>query len=328
MNTSEIIPYNTELNKISVDVFIENETVWLTQKQMSFLFDKDVRTINEHVLNVYKEKELDKKSTIRKFRIVQKEGTRNVERNIDHYNLDIIISVGYRVKSSRGTHFRIWATRILREKLLENYKRKNQEIELKNTIDLIGRIVDGKDLDHRETTGLLKVITDYSYALDLLDQYDHQCLEIKNTNKKEVFKITYEDAMKAISDLGKQFIVQGENVGTLFGKEKDGSFQGSLYNIYQTFGEQELLPSIEEKATNLLYYVIKNHSFVDGNKRIAAFLFIWFLERNNYLYSSKNVKRINDNALVAICLMIAESRPEEKDTITKLVVNLINQDIS
>jgi len=313
----------------SVEVRLSGETVWLTQKQMAELFDKTTPTINEHIKNVFKERELRRYSVIRKFRITAADGKIY---NTEHYNLDVIISVGYRVKSKRGTQFRIWANKILKNFLLNGYAINKNRLktqtgkvrELEKTIRVLTAVIDRKELKADEAVGLVKVIRDYTYALDLLDQYDHQRVVIRDTRCKTIFKISYEDAKKAIEQLRGQFSKNGETV-SLFGLEKDDSFRGSLYNVHQTYDGRELYPSVEEKAANLLYFLIKNHSFIDGNKRIGAFLFIWFLEKNNLLYARDGHKRIEDNALVAICLMIAESRPEEKDTIVKVIVNLINK---
>ena len=256
-----------------------------------------------------------------------------LRRDVDFYNLDVIISVGYRVKSQRGTQFRIWASQVLKDHILKGYsineKRLQEQnarlLELQKTVGLLQRVMEGRELARDEATGLLQVITDYSYALSLLDQYDHQQLKIRRTTKKIPFALTYEAARRAIDKLGEQSRKKGQSVA-LFGREKDQSFKGSLGAIYQTFDGKEVYPSIEEKAAHLLYFVIKNHSFIDGNKRIGAFLFIWFLDAGGILYAEDGRKRIGDNALVALTLMIAESRPEDKDIITKVIVNLINRD--
>ena len=331
----EIVIYRTKDGKAVLDVNLQEETVWLSQVQMSELFEKDRRTISEHINNIFKEKELSKNRTIRKFRIVRQEGARTVERDVDFYNLDVIISVGYRVKSQRGTQFRIWATRVLKDHILKGYsineKRLREQnarlLELQKTVGLLQRVMEGRELAHDEATGLLHVITNYSYALSLLDQYDHQQLKIRRTTKKIPFALTYEAARRAIDTLGEQSRKKGQSVA-LFGREKDQSFQGSLGAIYQTFDGKEVYPSIEEKAAHLLYFVVKNHSFIDGNKRIGAFLFIWFLDAGGILYAGDGHKRIGDNTLVALTLMIAESRPEDKDIIIKVIVNLINRDNS
>lgn len=329
----EIVIYRTKDGKAALDVNLREETVWLSQVQMSELFAKDRRTISEHINNVFKGKELSKNRTIRKFRIVRQEGNRIVERDVDFYNLDVIISVGYRVKSQRGTQFRIWATQVLKDHILKGYsineKRLQEQntrlLELQKTVRLMQRVMEGRDLARDEATGLLQVITDYSYALSLLDQYDHQQLKIRHTTKKIPFILTYEAARRAIDKLGEQSRKKGQPVA-LFGREKDQSFKGSLGAIYQTFEGKEVYASIEEKAAHLLYFVVKNHSFIDGNKRIGAFLFIWFLDTGGILYAGDGHKRIGDNTLVALTLMIAESSPEDKDIIIKVIVNLINRD--
>jgi prophage maintenance system killer protein len=327
-NKNEIIIYTTEDGKETFEVNLKEETVWLSQRQMAELFEKDVRTINEHIGNIYKEKELHKDSTIRKFRIVQKEGNRLVERGRSCYNLDVIISVGYRVNSKRGTQFRIWATNVLKNHLIQGYSINQKRLqenqakikELQKTARMIERLLLQKNLESTEATGLLQVILDYQKALHLLDEYDHQELQIKEITTQEKFKLTYEKARKELSKL------KGHYTSGLFGLEKDQSFSGSIGAIYQSFDGKEVYPSIEEKAAHLLYFVVKNHSFVDGNKRIAASLFIWFLNENGILYQEDGSKRIADNALVALTLLIAESQPEEKDIMIKVIVNLINRE--
>ena len=310
----------------AVDVQINNETAWLSQNQMTDLFEKDQSVISRHLNNIFKEKELDKKSNMQKMHIP------NSDKPVNFYSLDVIISVGYRVKSKRGTQFRIWANKILKEFLLEGYtvnqtKLKGQSRKIKQLETTIKSIVSAshqKELSHSEAKGILNLIQDYTLALDLLDDYDHQRLSLSQTQKSEKKVITYEQALDAINTLREKFKRDGESVD-LFGKEKDQSFKSSLSTIYQTFEKKELYPSIEEKAAHLLYFVIKNHSFVDGNKRIAAFVFVWFLENNDYLYTKEGKKRIDDNGLVALCLLIAHSKPEEKETFVKLIVNLINK---
>lgn len=322
-----IIFYQAGSDEAQIEVKLENETVWLNQVQMQSLFQQTKQNISLHIKNIFKERELDPETTVKDSLTVRKEGNRSVERNIEYYSLDVIISVGYRVKSQRGTQFRIWANKILKEYLTRGYvvdknrlqHQSRQLEELRQTVKLLGNVIESKALNTEEATGLLKIITDYTYALDVLDQYDHQVLKIGATTKNELFQINYPEAMKAIKGLKDKF-----GGSTLFGNEKDESFQGSLAAIYQTFGEKDLYPSVEEKAANLLYFVIKNHSFSDGNKRIAAFLFVWFLEKNGILYRPDGSKKIADNALVALTLMIAESKPEEKDMMAKVVVNLIN----
>ncbi|KAF0143134.1 MAG: filamentation induced by cAMP protein fic [Stygiobacter sp.] len=324
----EIILYKTADGNLAIDVKLEEETVWLTQKQMSLLFQKDVRTINEHIKNVFQEGELEKDPTIRKFRIVQTEGKREVLREVEFYNLDVVISIGYRVKSIHGTQFRIWANKVLKEYLLKGYalnerklKEQSERIrEIEKTLEIFSNVAANYKLGQEEFTGILKVVSDYTHALDLLDDYDYQKVKIKETTSETKFIITHTKALKVIKELKQKF-----GASTLFGKEKDASFKSSITTIYQTFGGKELYPSVEEKAAHLLYFVIKNHSFVDGNKRIAAAIFLWFMDKNQILYKQDGVKRIADNALVALCLMIAESNPKEKEIITKVVVNLINK---
>ena len=318
--------YQTNTGQTHLEVTLKDETIWLSQAQMVELFDKNKRTISEHVNNIYKEGELEKGSTVRKFRTVQIEGNREIERSITHYNLDVIISVGYRVKSKRGTQFRICANKILKEYLVKgfsvNEKRLKEKVEqleeLKKVVQLQDKVIANYQLEGGEVAGLVKVITDYALALDLLDDYDHQRLKLPKSTSEEVFKIGYAEAKRAIETLGKQTNFKG-----LFGLEKDDSFKGSLENIYQTFEGKDLYPSLEEKAAHLLYFVTKNHSFNDGNKRIAAFLFIWFLEKNKLLIKNDGQKRLPDNALVALTLLIAESDPADKDMMIKVIVNLL-----
>ncbi len=328
MEKSEIKIYKTEEGKTSIEVKIEKETVWLNQYQLEELFETDRTTINKHILNIYKSGELKEKSTCAKIAQVQKEGKRTVKRNIKFYNLDVIIAVGYRVNSKRGTEFRIWANQIIKDYLIKGYAINQQKLEkqaeqldeLKETIKILGNALEYKELTNDESKGLLKIISDYSYALEILDQYDYQTLKIENTSGKEVYQLTYEEAIKQIENTKK---VYGNS--DLFGREKDSSFKSSVATIYQTFGGVDLYPSIEEKAANLLYFIVKNHSFSDGNKRIAAFLFLYFLEKNGLLFTKNGKKRIADNALVALTLMVAVSKPEEKETMIKVIVNLINR---
>jgi len=324
---NEIIIYTTSDGKETFEVNLKKDTVWLSQRQMAELFEKDIRTVNEHIGNIYKEKELSKDSTIRKFRIVQKEGNRQIERERNLYNLDVVISVGYRVKSQRGTQFRIWATNVLKQHLVNGYTINEKRIredrkklkELQKTLRITERLVQNKTLNSKEANGLLKVILDYQKALHLLDEYDYQKLEIHKVTTQEKFKINLQKVRQELEQLKNHYPTG------LFGVEKDQSFSGSIGAIYQSFEGKDLYPSIEEKAAHLLYFVVKNHSFVDGNKRIAASLFLWFLNENKILYHTDGSKRLADNALVALTLLIAESKAEEKDTIIKVIVNLINQ---
>lgn len=319
MSKGEIIIYQTADGSTSLDVKVEQDNVWLTQAQMSDLFQKNRTVITRHINNIFKEGELEKESNVHFLHFA------NSDRPVAIYNLDVIISVGYRVKSQQGTQFRIWANKVLKEYLIKGYAVKDnikleQYEDLKQTIKVLANVLDHKTLEYSEATGLLRVVTDYAYALDTLDRYDYQQLEIDKTTNKEQFTATYENAMAAIDELREKF-----GGSSLFGNEKDQSFKGSIGAIYQTFGGQELYPSVEEKAAMLLYLVTKDHSFSDGNKRIAAFLFLWFMERNGILYNPDGSKRIGNNTLVALTLMIAESRTEEMDTMIKVIVNLINR---
>lgn len=320
---SQIEIYKSVDNKIELSVNLDNETVWLNREQISILFDRDIKTIGKHVNNVFNEGELDKESVVAKFATTATDGKIY---QVDFYNLDVIISVGYRVKSKQGTQFRQWATQRLKDYLVKGYainekrlkEAENKFQELKQAVSLLESIMKTKVITGDEAQGLLKVLGDYAFALDILDQYDHQTLEISKTNNKEVFRISYAEAKRAIEGLKTKF-----GGSQLFGNEKDDSFKGSLETIYQTFDGMELYVSVEEKAAHLLYFVTKNHSFSDGNKRIAAFLFVWFLDRNGLLYCQGN-KVIDDNALVALTLMIAESKSDDKDMMVKVVINLLN----
>ena len=326
MEENKIIIYQTEDGQTQIDVRLENETVWLTQQQMVQLFKSSRTNILEHIQHIYEVEELDKISTCRNFRQVQKEGNRMVNRTKTMYNLDMIISVGYRVNTKRGIKFRQWANKVLKQYLIKGYAvneriRKEQIGELRQLVGMLGRTIQNQSLlSNDETNAIFEVVTNYTYALDTLDNYDYERLTIDKTTKEEPFHATYENAMEAINGLREKF-----GGSALFGNEKDDSFKSSIGQIYQTFGGEELYPSVEEKAAMLLYLVTKNHSFSDGNKRIAATLFLWFLNNNHILYREDGSKRLADNTLVALTLMIAESKTEEKDVMVKVVVNLINQ---
>ena len=325
-NKGELIIYQTEDGQTQIDVRMENETVWLTQAQMAELFNTDRTSIVRHINNIYKTEELEREATCAKIAQVQIEGSRSVTRTIPYFNLDMIISVGYRVNSKRGVQFRQWANRVLKQYLVKGYavnERRVQEhyTELRQLVQILGRTISSQEqLSKQENQDLLDVVVDYTYALDTLDNYDYERLTIDRTTSEEPFHATYEDAMKEIDRLREKF-----GGSRWFGNEKDDSFKSSIGQIYQTFGGEELYPSVEEKAAMLLYLVTKNHSFSDGNKRIAATLFLWFLNGNRILYRPDGTKRLADNTLVALTLMIAESKTEEKDVMVKVVVNLINQ---
>lgn len=321
----EIILYTAKDGKVTVEVNLQRETVWLTQKQIAQLFGTQRPAITKHLHNIFKSKELQENSVCSILEHTAKDGKVYTTK---FYNLDAIVSIGYRVNSNRATQFRIWATNILRKYLIDDYVLNERRLQdqkrkletLQKVIKLIRNVKGKKKLDYKETMGLLEVIADYNYALELLDDYDNRNLKISQTSREEKFKLTYEEAVKAVRELKKKF-----NGSDLFGQEKDKSFKSSITSIYQTFDRKELYPSIEEKAANLLYFIVKNHSFVDGNKRIAASIFLWFLEKNKLLYNRDRSKRIADNALVALTLMIAESNSNERDIIVTLVVNLINK---
>ena len=325
-NNNQIIIYQTDDDQTQIDVRLENETVWLTQAQMAELFQTDRTSIVRHINKIYADDELDRDSTCAKIAQVQKEGQRTVRRSIPYFNLDMIISVGYRVNSKRGVKFRQWANRVLKQYLIKGYAinerlRHEQISELRQLVQVVGRTLQHREQENTiETQDLLDVVVDYTYALDTLDNYDYERLTIDKTTKVAAFHATYENAMEQIQRLRDKF-----GASVLFGNEKDDSFKSSIGQIYQTFDGDELYPSVEEKAAMLLYLVTKNHSFSDGNKRIAATLFLWFLNNNKILYNSDGSKRIADSTLVALTLMIAESKTEEKDVMVKVVVNLINQ---
>lgn len=322
METNEkIVIYQTIDGETSIDVRLEGETVWLSANQMALLFGRDEKTIRKHINNVFSEGELVKENNTHFLRVD------NVKQAVAFYTLDVIISVGYRVKSQRGTQFRIWANKVLKDYLIKGYT-INDKItqkkynELSQLVHILGRTINSQpELSNQENLDLVNVVTDYTYALDTLDRYDYQELKIDKTTSENKFQATYENAMETILNLKKKF-----GGSWLFGNEKDDSFKSSIGQIYQTFDGIDLYPSVEEKAAMLLYLVTKNHSFSDGNKRIAATLFLWFMQNNGILYNPDGSKRISNGALVALTLMIAESRPEEKDVMVKVVVNLINKD--
>ena len=320
MEQNQIVIYQTEDGQTQIDVRLENDTVWLSANQMAALFGRDEKTIRKHINNVFSDQEVPKDINTHFLRVI------GVKQPVAYYTLDVIISVGYRVKSQRGVQFRQWANRVLKDYLVKGYAvnerlRKEQIGELRQLVGMLGRTIQSQPLlSNDETNALFAVVTDYTYALDTLDNYDYERLTIDKTTKQEPFHATYENAMEAINGLREKF-----GGSTLFGNEKDDSFKSSIGQIYQTFGGEELYPSVEEKAAMLLYLVTKNHSFSDGNKRIAATLFLWFLNNNHVLYRPDGSKRLADNTLVALTLMIAESKTEEKDVMVKVVVNLINQ---
>ena len=325
----KIVIFRTADGQTTVDVRMDGDTVWLSQAQMAELFQKDRTVIGRHINNIFKEGELDESLVCANFAHTKDYGRREgftQTKNIIFYNLDVIISVGYRVKSQRGTQFRIWANKVLKEYLVKGYAvnkalTEQRYTELKQLVAVLGRTVKAQEaLTSDDALNLVEVVSDYAYALDTLDKYDYQQLAVEQTTNEAKFRATYEGAMQAIEELKAKF-----GGSQWFAHEKDDSFKSSIGQIYQTFGGQDLYPSVEEKAAMLLYLVTKNHSFSDGNKRIAATLFLWFMAGNGILYNPDGTKRIADNTLVALTLMIAESRTEEKDVMVKVVVNLINK---
>lgn len=317
---NNIILYQTPDGSSSLEVRLDQETVWLNQAQLVSLFNRDQSVISRHLRNVFSDGELGEKSNMQKMHIA------NSDKPIVFYNLDVIISVGYRVKSQQGTRFRQWATSVLRDHIVKGYTLNEQRFReqaekltaMQQTVALLARTLTNQELISETGKDVLRVISDYAYALNLLDRYDHGTLSIEETTRQALHVIDYNEATGIINSM------KGEFDG-LFGIEKDQGFKSAIGTIYQTFGGEELYPSVEEKAANLLYFVVKNHAFSDGNKRIAAALFIYFLGRNAILYRADGSKRLADNALVALTLLIAESKPDEKDTIVKVIVNLINR---
>jgi len=317
--TGNVVLYKAPDGSISLDVKLRDETVWLNLNEMAQLFDRDKSVISRHLRNVFIEKELERKSVVAFF------ATTAADRKtykVEYFNLDAILSVGYRVNSKRGTQFRIWATRVLRDHILRGYTVNERRLkELNQAIRLIADVAERRVLSGEEATALLRVVADYSFALDLLDAYDRQAVTLPKGSRRRVEGITLEEARQTVSRLRGHY-----GAGSLFGRERDNSLAGALQAILQTFGKKELYPTLEGKAAHLLYFLVKNHPFVDGNKRIAATLFLWFLQKNSALYRSDGTKRIADNALVAMTLLIAESRPEEKDLLTRVLVHLIGSE--
>lgn len=328
MNQIEI--YQTKDKQTQIEVKFEEETVWLTQQQMAKLFGQTKQNISLHLNNCYKEKELVKKATVKDSLTVQKEGNRMISRKIEIYNLDVIISIGYRVKSKRGTQFRQWATQRLKDHLVKGYtlneKRLQQVLKnmqhLEQAVKLIQQSGGSGQLNIKEAKGLLDIITNYTHSFILLNQFDSNSLPDAKLNENITYEIEYNEAVKAVTELKKQLIKKKEASG-LFGNERDQGFESVLNSVVQTFAGEYLYKSIEEQAAHLLYFIIKNHPFTDGNKRIGAFLFIWFLEKNRHRFKKTGELKINDNALVALALLVAQSNPDDKEIMIKLVINLI-----
>lgn len=312
VDKNEIILFETADNEVKLNVNIDGDTVWLSLDQLTELFERDKSTISRHIRNIFNEGELEREPTVAKFATVQTEGGREVTRDIDYYNLDVIISVGYRVKSQRGVEFRKWANGVLKEYIIKGHAVNNKRIEQIGEVIRIMKRAENQ-LDAKQ---VLSVIEKFNTALDLLDAYDHQTMQ-KPKGSKAVYVLDYDECRKVINEM--KFASDSE----LFGNEKDDSFKGSIANIYQEFGGVELYPSLEEKAANLLYFVTKNHSFSDGNKRIAAAMFLYFLDKNGALFldDDKTEKTIADQTLAALTIMIAESQPAEKEMMINVIMN-------
>jgi death-on-curing family protein len=327
--SDQITLYQSEDGKIEVNVKIKNDTIWLSQKQIAELFGTKVPAITKHLNNIYKIKELDKRSSISKMEIVQKEGTRNIVRNIEFYNLDAIISVGYRVNSSKATQFRIWANSILKDYLIKGFainhsRLKQQETgDLEEAFNLIRQTINTKDISGDEAKGILNIITEYANSWFLLQKYDENNLPQPKIIKS-TYQLQYNQCKEAIILL-KQELITKKQASNLFGNERSNALKAIIANIYQTFDSQELYSSLQDKAAHLLYSIIKNHPFTDGNKRIGSFLFIIFLTRNHVLYKKSGQKIFDESSLVSLALLIAESNPRQKELLIKLITNLISK---
>lgn len=312
---NEILFFESKDKAVSLTVSSDGSTVWLNRNQLAELFDRDVKTIGKHIKNALNEELAGFDATVANFATVQKEGDREVERNIEYYSLDVITSVGYRVRSSRGIEFRRWANSVLKDYIIKGYAVNNNRIHQLNEVIRIMKRSDEK-LDAKQ---VLSVIERYNTALDLLDSYDHQNMK-RPKGSDAVYVLTYDECRKVIDTM------KFGTASDVFGNEKDDSFKGSIGNIYQSFGGQDVYPSLEEKAANLLYFITKNHSFSDGNKRIAAAIFLYFLDRNNALFIDGE-KVIDDHTLVALTIMVAESRPDEKEMMISVIMNCIDNNI-
>ncbi|MBI2411226.1 MAG: virulence protein RhuM/Fic/DOC family protein [Candidatus Kerfeldbacteria bacterium] len=327
-NTGEIMIYQSKTGKLSVEVKILNETVWLTLNQLSQLFAVDKSGISRHIRNIYASLELDKASTVANFATVQKEGNREIEREIEFYNLDMILSIGYRVNSKEGTQFRIWATRVLRDHLVKGFTVNKHRLpqaplrDLENALTLIKQTMHAQQLSRSESEGLLEIITQYADTWIWLQQYDDENIPAPVKKHKLAYRLTSDIAQVAIHEL-KLSLMRKKEATEIFGRERNEMLHAILGNIYQTFGGKELYSSIEAKAAHLLYFIIKDHPFTDGNKRIGSFLFILFLERNKLLFNKIGERKFNNNALVALALLIAQSKPQQKETMVALIMNFI-----
>ncbi len=315
----EIVLYQTPEGTVELDVRLERESLWLSLNQISALFERDKSVISRHLRNVFKEGELEREATVAKNATVQIEGERQVTREVEFYNLDAILSVGYRVNSKRGTQFRIWASRVLRDHILRGYTVNQARLkDLNQAVKLIADTARRRDLSGDEARALLAVVGDYNRAMELLDDYDHQRVGKPPARGAVTHPLEYDEALRIVEQLRSRFAESA-----VFGVEKDKGLDSALGAIMQTVGGEDVYPSLEEKAAHLLYFLVKNHAFVDGNKRIAAALFLWFMERNGALVAADGRALLSNATLVAMTLMIAESRPEEKDVLVRIVTHLL-----
>jgi death-on-curing family protein len=327
-NKGEIVIYQISKKEIGLKVRLEEGTIWLNLNQIADLFNADKSGISRHIKNIYQSKELERGSTVAKIATVQVEGDREIKRDIEYYNLDAVLSIGYRVNSKRATLFRIWATKILKNYLIRGYVTNQKYLletrekfrELQNTIVFLENKAKKKQLKGQEGE-ILSLLAGYSKTLSILEQYDKGELK-KSRGRKAIFILEYQDCKKIIRQL-KDELVQKKEASSLFGNETSGEFEGIVRNLYQTFDGKKLYKTIEEQTAHLLYFTIKDHCFTDGNKRIASFLFVYFLDKNNYLYRGTGERKINDNALIALALLIAESDPKEKDMLIKVIISLL-----
>ena len=322
----EIVIYTSEDGSVSLDTKLENETIWLTQDMMTKLFETTKQNISLHINNIYKDEELDKTSTVKEFLTVRKEGNRTVSRNIEYYNLDMIIAVGYRVNSKRATQFRKWATSTLKEYITKGYainekmlKSKQEQIQtLQSTLNLLTRSIEKQIETVDDAQNIAKILDNFTKGLNLLDKFDHKTLDSKGSTEKEAIIIPEQEYLEIIDKMKSDF------ASDVFGVPKDGSFASSINQIYQTFDGKDCYPTLEEKAATLLYLITKNHSFSDGNKRIAASCFLYFLDKNNMLYKN-DLPIIDASALFALTLLIAESKPEEMDIMKQILISVLNK---
>ncbi|MDO4697406.1 MAG: virulence protein RhuM/Fic/DOC family protein [Pasteurellaceae bacterium] len=324
---NQIQLYTSADGQVSLSVSLDQETVWLTQAQMAELFGKDVRTINEHIGNLFSEGELERESTIRKFRIVRQEGNRQVARELEHYNLDVIISVGYRVKSQRGVQFRQWATRTLKQHLVEGYtlnEKRLQEkgIEFSQAVALLSQTLSNQALINAEGEAVLQVVQEYARSWSLLQAYDEQSLQAVNAKQQAMVPLQFNDVVQAIEQLRQTLIEKGEAT-ELFGQQRSDGLASAIATIEQGFGDELFYPNIASRSAHLLYFVIKNHPLADGNKRTGSFLFLWYLRLNQHLLAKPVEQLINDNTLVALALLVAESLPVQKELMIRLIEHFV-----